>query len=111
MPPAAVAQRVLQRAEIGVALRVGHRDLAVEQRAVAGQFRQRPAPAARNCSVQSRPLRVYITTLPPASDGDHAIAVILDLVQPLVAGRRLVDQGCELRLDEAGKRCAPAVFF
>jgi hypothetical protein len=39
--PAAVAQRVLQRAEIGVAFGVSHRDLAVEQRAVARQFRQR----------------------------------------------------------------------
>jgi len=35
--------------------------------------------------------------------GAHAVAVVLDLVQPAIARRRLIDQPRELRLDPFGR--------
>ena len=86
-------ERHLQRAEIRMAVRVGDRDLAVDQCAVARQCRQRfnerrklvrPVEAAARAN----------DDVAAADGSERAIAVELDLVQPFCAGGRFVHQRC-----------------
>ena len=60
---------------------------------------------AANLSVQSRPLRVKQPGLAVFHPQLHAIAVELDLMHPVRAGRRLLHQPAELGLDEVGQGC------
>ena len=59
--------------------------------------RSTASATAGNCAVQSLPLRLSRRDLPAVEAGEDAVAVELDLVQPLVARRRLVDQRGQLR--------------
>ena len=54
------------------------------------------AAIAANCAVQSLPLRENIWHFAVRDAAQHAVAVVLDLVQPAVAVRRCVDERREL---------------
>ncbi len=93
-PRLALGDRVLQRAEAGCAARVQHHDLAVDDRVVAGEGGE----GLRDVAVAVGPVEAAAgDELRPFSigafgdDGDGAVAVELDLVQPSVALRRRVD--------------------
>ena len=49
--------------------------------------------------VQSRPERVNSRTVPRFEAGVHAVSVVFNLVQPVRAAGRRIDQLAELRLD------------
>ena len=103
LAPRPARQRVLQQREAAHAVLVLHHDLAVDHRLAAGQRAERIGQIA----VPVRPVE------PAAGDQPHravvderqrAIAVELDLVQPLVAGRRRLDRAGELRRDRLRPR-------
>lgn len=97
----AAGERILQRAEIGVALRIRHGDLAVEHRVAARQRLQ--GRHQRRESVG--PVEAVARADRHAAAGERghcAIAVIFDFVEPPAALRRLVHQGRQLRRDEGG---------
>jgi hypothetical protein len=95
-------QRFLERAEVGVALGVGNCNLSIQERRTAWQSRKR--------RYQTLEFFGPVETVPradrdaiPRDRSDGAIAVEFDLVQPIVAGRRCVDERRELRLNEGRK--------
>ena len=101
----AARQRVLQRGEARSAILVEYRDLAVEREIAAGQLRDRvgdrleaPGPVER-VARQQRDLAV-------AAAREDAIAVDLDLMQPLIAARRPIDKRRERRRNEIGQWAA-----
>ena len=111
MRPFPSGQRVLQRAEIGVALRLSATAISPSSSAaLARQFLQRRhqrlefvGPVEPVAGADRNPV---------AGDrGDGAIAVILDLVQPVISGGRCVHQCCELWLDEVPAAFALATCF
>ena len=94
----AVGDRILQRAEAADAALVEDDDLAVDYGVFAGQRVER----LRHVAVTLGPVEAAAREKPGLAvvdDGNGAIAVELDLVQPFLALRRLVDRGRELRLE------------
>ena len=93
---------MLQQAEARAALLVERNDLAVEQCVFYAQFLER----ARDAGELVGPVlaRARVDANASAGDrGDCAIAIVLDLVQPVVARGRRGDEGRELRGHEAGQ--------
>ena len=106
---AALRQRILQRAEIGVTVFIRDRDLAVEQRGIARQLRQRPDQRLKPLG----PVEAVAGADDDVAAGDRynrAVAVVFYLVEPAFARRRRIDEGCELRRDEGREPCA-GLFF
>ena len=92
----------LQRAEVGAALGVDDDDLPVEEHAVELERRD----GARDGRKASRPVEAFAGVDPhlvPIRRDDGAVAVELDLEQPVRALGHVVDQGRELGLDEGGE--------
>src|SRR5690606_19966784 len=88
--------------EAGRAVVGQHHDLAIDpgRRHIQlangpGQVRQARGPVVAIAGIQPR-LAIF-------QAGQDAIAVVLDLVQPVAAARRTVDQGGELRLEFLGQ--------
>ena len=95
-------ERVLQRLEARAAVLAVHGDLAVEPGAPESELRDR----AREVRELSRPVLTAAREEPHVAAVDareHAVAVVLDLVEPLLAGRRRSGKGRELRRDECGQ--------
>ena len=84
---------------------LGDRDLAVEQRGRRRADRERPDERAELVGPVEAVARVD-ADLAAADRGERAVAVILDLVHPVVAVGRRIDQRRELRLDECRQRAA-----
>ena len=98
----AARERILQSSEAGDAILAHHRDLAVQiSGADLGQRQGRgDRPEAR------RPVEAAAgehADLAGLEAGRRAVAVQLDLVDPVIAGRRLVREGGELGRDEFGQ--------
>ncbi len=106
---AALRQRVLQRAEVGVAVFIRDRDLAVEQRGIARQLRKRPDQRLKPLG----PVEAVAGADDDAAAGDRydrAVAVVFYLVEPAFARRRRIDERRKLRRDEGRERCS-GLFF
>ena len=101
--PAAL-QRLLQSRNAGHAGRILHGDLAVEDRLSAAQALE----GTGQVPVVACPVEAVAGDQPHAfllDIGHRAIAIELDLMQPVVAHRRRSPQGGELRADDGGQRC------
>jgi hypothetical protein len=97
-------QSVLKRAEIGHSVRVDDDYLAIEQ----GGLHLQPRQLTRNGLEARSPIEVVAADEPNGLSfdrGEDAIAVELDLVEPAVAGGRLVDQRRERRPNRSPQRC------
>ena len=86
--------------EVGDAVLVLDHHLAIDQGGLAGQ----PGAGLDHPPIGARPVIAVAgegADLAAIDDDQGAIAVILDLVNPALPGRRLRDEGREFRLDEA----------
>ncbi len=96
-------QRVLQRLEAAAPLLIERHDFAVEPRGLHRQARGR----ARNRRKVRGPVLSIARDHPRRAFGNaaqHPVAVVLDLVDPVRADGRVLDQRRELGFDEIGKR-------
>ena len=90
---------LLQRLEGGVPGRQHEGDLAVERRLLAGELLDRPGDD-RKAHGPIEPAAAVKNHVVTALPGDDAVAVIFQLVHPVVALGNVVDEGCKLRGDE-----------
>ena len=88
---------------------VRHRDLPIEQRVIAGQCGKRGHQGAEPIGPVEAVARAD-DDLAACDRRDGPVAVVLDLVQPVVTGGGLVDERCELRAYER-REPAAGVFF
>lgn len=89
-----------QETNVGDALVVLHDRFPIDHRRTAGKH----LGTLNEARVLGRPVMAVAAVGTHLADIDHqfgAVAVVFDLVNPGVSGRRLGDEGRELRLDEA----------
>src|SRR4029079_10780795 len=86
-----VFERILQALKAGAAVLVENDDLAVEQRAADLQFGELCGDSGKLVGPILAGARIDAAAA-AADGGDGAIAIVLDLVQPFIAGRRRVDE-------------------
>src|SRR5690606_5990023 len=107
-PLAFDSHRVLERLEVGPSLGIERDDFAVDHRTIERKLGDR-ARDARKARGPVLLVSAHETDLPTLDERADPIAVVLDLVDPLIALGRRRDQSRELRPKGARKRAGPRV--